>query len=463
MRFDFVIRGGRIVTASEDFVADIGISDGRIAMLGEGLPRGEEEIDARGLLVMPGGVDAHCHIDEPPYLNAQLADDFRSASLSAACGGTTTIMPFLNKVEGMSMAQSLADYRDKASASLIDFAFHVILRADAPEVVTDDVGALLRDGFSSLKLFMTYDGYQMEDGQILDVMAQVAEAGGIVMVHAENGRCIHWISNRLVYKGATALGNFRASAPAVVEREAVHRAISLAEISGARIMIVHVSSRDALEQIRWARGRGLPVLAETCPQYLVDLGDRIAGDGWEPSRYMCSPPPRGGDNAAGLWAGVRDNAFDILSSDHCPYRFDGPDGKRAFGNVPHFQHVPPGVPGLETRLPLLFEHGVKAGRIDLHAFVALTSTEPARIYGLHPRKGSLMPGADADIAIWDPDLPTTIRHDMLHDACDYTPFEGLEVSAWPVITLSRGEKLWDRGWTSPDFGRGREVSRRPLS
>lgn len=463
MRFDLVVRGGRIVTASEDFVADVGISDGRIATLGEDLPRGEDEIDARGLLVMPGGVDAHCHIDEPPYLDARLADDFRSASLSAACGGTTTFMPFLNKVEGMTMAQSLADYREKASASLIDFAFHVILRADAPEMVAADVDALLRDGFSSLKLFMTYDGYQMEDGQILDVMAQVADAGGIVMVHAENGRCIHWISSRLVYKGATTLGNFRASAPPVVEREAVHRAISLAEIAGARIMIVHVSSLDALEQIRWARGRGLPVLAETCPQYLVDLGDRIAGDGWEPARYMCSPPPRGGDNAKGLWAGVRDHAFDILSSDHCPYRFDGPDGKRAFGSEPHFQHVPPGIPGLETRLPLLFEHGVKAGRIDLHAFVALTATEPARIYGLHPRKGSLMPGADADIAIWDPDLPTTIQHGMLHDACDYTPFEGLEVSAWPVITLSRGERLWDRGWTSPAFGRGREVPRRPLS
>jgi dihydropyrimidinase len=463
MAFDLVVRGGRIVTASEDFVADIGIIDGRIAVLGEGLPRGEDEIDARGLLVLPGGVDAHCHIDEPPYLNARLADDFRSASLSAASGGTTTMMPFLNKIEGKTMMQSLADYRKKASASLIDYAFHCILRADTQETVAADVDALQQEGFSSFKIFMTYDGYQMEDNQILDVMSQVADAGGIVMVHAENGRCIHWISNRLVYKGATSLGNFRSSAPDVVEREAVHRAIALAEIAGARLMIVHVSSRDALEQVRWARGRGLPVLAETCPHYLVDFGDRIAGDGWEPARYMCSPPPRGGDNAKALWSGVWDRAFDILSSDHCPYRFDGPDGKRAFGTEPHFQHVPPGLPGLETRLPLLFEHGVKAGRIDLHAFVSLTATEPARVYGLHPRKGSLMPGADADIAIWDPDLPTVIRHEMLHDACDYTPFEGFEVSAWPVVTLSRGERVWERGWTSPAFGRGREIARRPLS
>lgn len=463
MRFDLVVRGGRIITATEDFSADIGIRDGRIAVLGEDLPRGDDEIDARGLLVLPGGVDAHCHIDEPPYLNARLADDFSSASLSAACGGTTTFLPFLNKVPGLDFSQSLVEYRQKASTSLIDYAFHVILRADAPEAVATDIAMLLGEGLTSFKVFMTYDGYQMEDGQILDVMAQVAAAGGLVLVHAENGRCIHWLAHRLVYKGRTGLSNFRASAPPAVEREAVHRAIALAEIAGARVMIVHVSSADALEQIRWARARGLPVLAETCPQYLVDHGDRLAGDGWDAAKFMCSPPPRGGDNAGSLWKGVRDGAFDILSSDHCPYRFEGADGKRAFGSEPHFQHVPPGVPGLETRLPLLFEHGVKSGRISLNQFVALTATGPAKTYDLYPRKGSLMPGGDADIALWNPDLPTAIRHDMLHDACDYTPYEGLEVSAWPVVTLSRGEKLWDRGWTAPLVGRGREIPRRPAA
>lgn len=460
MRLDVVIRGGRIVTASDDFSADIGIRDGRIATLGENLPRGDDEIDARGLLVLPGGIDAHCHIDEPPYLNARLADDFASASLSAACGGTTTFLPFVNQVPGLDFAASLADYRRKASASLIDYAFHAILRADAPEAVATDIRMLLGEGLTSFKVFMTYDGYQMEDSQILDVMGQVASAGGLVMVHAENGRCIHWLSRRLVYKGKTGLSNFRASAPPAVEREAVHRAISLAEIAGARVMIVHVSSADALEQIRWARARSLPVLAETCPQYLVDQGGQLASDGWDAARFMCSPPPRGGNNAESLWNGVRDGAFDILSSDHCPYRFEGEDGKRAFGSEPHFQHVPPGVPGLETRLPLLFEHGVKSGRISLNRFVELTATEPARTYDLSPRKGSLMPGADADIALWNPELPTTIRHDMLHDACDYTPYEGMNVSAWPVVTLSRGEKLWDRGWTAPSAGRGREIPRR---
>ncbi|MDB5524330.1 MAG: dihydroorotase, dihydropyrimidinase [Rhizobium sp.] len=459
MRFDLVIRGGRIVTASEAFIGDIGMRDGQISALGDSLPRGDDEIDAKGLLVLPGGVDAHCHIDEPPFLNARLADDFRSASLSAACGGTTTFMPFVNQVEGLTLSQSLGDYRAKAAGSLIDFAFHVILKADETEVLKADIDALLAKGLTSFKLFMTYDGYQMEDGQILEVMSRVGAAGGIVLVHAENGRCIHWLGSRLVYKGKTGLSNFRASAPQVVEREAVHRAIALAEIADARIMIVHVSSRDALEQIQWARARGLPVLAETCPQYLVDQGDRLSSDEWGAAKYLCSPPPRGGDNAEALWKGVADGAFDILSSDHCPYRFEGEDGKRAFASEPHFQQVPPGVPGLETRLPLIFEHGVKSGRISLNQFVALTATEPAKIYGLYPRKGSLMPGADADIVLWDPDCPTTIRHAMLHDACDYTPYEGLAVSAWPVVTLSRGEKIWDRGWVSGAYGRGREIPR----
>ncbi len=463
MRFDCVIRGGRIVTASEDFTGDIGVRDGRIAALGDGLPRGDDEIDAKGLLVLPGGVDAHCHIDEPAYLNARLADDFRSASLSAACGGTTTFMPFVNQISGLSLPQSLDDYRAKAAGSLIDYAFHVILRADEIEVLRADIVDLLGKGLTSFKLFMTYDGYQMEDSQILDVMAAVSADDGIVLVHAENGHCIHWLGSRLVYKGRTGLSNFRAAAPPAVEREAVHRAITLAEITDARIVIVHVSSQDALEQIRWARSRGLKVFAETCPQYLVDQGVRLADDDWGAARFLCSPPPRSGDNAAALWKGIRDGAFDILSSDHCPYRFEGEDGKRAFGSEAHFQHVPPGVPGLETRLPLLFEHGVKTGRISLQEFVALTSTGPAKLYDLYPRKGSLMPGADADIVLWDPDRPTTIRHAMLHDACDYTPYESLPVSAWPIVTLSRGQKIWDRGWVSDAYGRGMEIPRQRVA
>lgn len=460
MRLDLVIRGGRIVTASEDFTADIGIRAGRIALVGEGLPRGADEIDARGLLVLPGGVDAHCHVEEPPYLGARLADDFASASRSAAAGGTTTFMPFLNRVPGLDFGQSLADYRAKAAASLIDHAFHVILNADAPDRLAADVSMLLGEGLTSFKVFMTYDGYQMEDGLILEVMAQVAAAGGLVMVHAENGSCIHWLTRRLTDEGRTGLSHFRASAPPAVEREAVHRAISLAEIAGARVMIVHVSSADALEQVRWARARGMPVLAETCPQYLVDQGDALAVDGWDAARFLCSPPPRGGNNAESLWNGLRDGVLDIVSSDHCPYRLEGSDGKRAFGAEPHFRHVPPGVPGLETRLPLLFEHGVRAGRITLNEFVALAATGPARVHGLYPRKGSLMPGADADIALWDPDLDMTIRHAMLHDACDYTPYEGFRVTAWPVVTLLRGERLWNRGEIAPRPGPGQEILRR---
>jgi dihydropyrimidinase len=288
----------------------------------------------------------------------------------------------------------------------------------------------------------------------MDVMSVAERHGGTVMVHAENGHCVHWLTARLEKAGRTDLKAFGESAPAAVEREATHRAITLAELTGARAMIVHVSSADALHQIEWARDRGLPVMGETCPQYLIDLEKHLHEPGWEAAKHMCSPPPRGEDNAKRLWSRLALGAFRVLSSDHCPWRFEGSDGKRAHGNVPHFRHVPPGVPGLETRLPLLYEEGVRQGRISAQQFVALTATSPARTYGLYPRKGTLAPGSDADIAIWDPRGPVTIRHAALHDACDYSPFEGHRVGAWPIITLSRGERVWDRGWVSDRFGRG---------
>jgi dihydropyrimidinase len=239
-----------------------------------------------------------------------------------------------------------------------------------------------------------------------------------------------------------------------VEREATHRAITLSELSGARVLIVHVSSAQALEQIEWAQRRGLRVLAETCPHYLIDVGDPLSGEGWEPAKYLCSPPPRGGDNALRLWSGVSRGIFQLLSSDHCPYRFEGTAGKRGLAADPHFRHVPPGMPGIEARLPLLYDAGVLQGRISAQQFVALTSTNPARTYGLYPRKGSLAPGSDADLVLWDPRRTTVIRHESLHDACDYTPYEGLTVGAWPVTTLARGAVIWDRGWVSQDYGRG---------
>jgi dihydropyrimidinase len=450
---DLVIRNGTIVTAADTFRGDIGVSQGRVALIGSTLGAARRDIDATDLIVMPGGVDAHCHIDEPPFMGVSLADDFASATRAAACGGTTTIIPFANQLAGCTLREAVADYHGRARGqALIDYAFHVLLR-DLPGALTcEEMPGLMAEGCRSYKVFMSYPGFMLRDDTILDVMAAARQHGGTVLVHAENGHCIHWLSERLERAGRTALNAFAEAAPAAVEREATHRAITLAELSGARVLIVHVSSAQALEQIEWAQSRGLRVMAETCPQYLLDASP-LPGEGWEAAKYLCSPPPRGADDAQRLWSGVSRGIFQVLSSDHCPYRFGGTAGKRGLAAEPHFRHVPPGVPGIEARLPLLYDAGVLKGRISAQQFVALTCANPARRYGLYPRKGSLAPGSDADIVLWEPKA-TQIRHELLHDACDYTPYEGLEVGAWPIITLSRGEVVWDRGWVSEAHGRG---------
>lgn len=457
MKFDLVVKAGHVATAGDDFIGDIGIKDGVITAIGTRLGDAVEEIDAHGMLVTPGGVDAHCHIDEPPYLNARLADDFKSASRSAACGGTTTIVPFINQLSGCGLVEARDDYLARARWSLIDYAFHLILKSSDREMVKRELPLLLQSGLRSVKVFMTYSGYMMDDEAILDVMTSVRAVDGIVMVHAENGHCTHWKTSRLAASGTTGLSHFVEASPPAIEREATHRAITLGELAGTRVLIVHVSSGDALEQIQWAKARGYRVLAETCPQFLLDLGERLGSDDWETAKFICSPPPRQAEDAAALWKALTRGDFDLVSSDHCPYRFEGDDGKRAFGRS-DLREVPPGLPGLETRLPLMFEEGVVKGRMSLRRFVELTSTRPAALYGLYPKKGSILPGGDADLVLWERNRPRCIAHRDLHDACDYTPYEGRRISAWPAITLSRGERVWDRGRVSDDYGRGKFVA-----
>jgi dihydropyrimidinase len=458
--YSLCIRNGTVVTASERFRADIGIRDERIVAVGTDLPKADEDVDATGLLVLPGGVDAHCHIEEPAYKGAMLADDFDSASRAAACGGTTTIMPFVNHLEGATMRESADDYAERAQArSRVDYAFHMIFGESSIGSIAAELPRLMNDGYLSVKVFMNYQGYMLDDERILQVMETTRRHGGVTMVHAENGHCVHWLSDRLAHSHGGGLGVFAATSPAAVEREATHRAITLAEVSKAKVLLVHVSSAEAAEQIRWAHGRGIGVLAETCPQYLVRTVDDLSRPGWEAAKFMCSPPLRDAADAVTLWRGLQHGTFQLVSSDHCPYSFQGPSGKQVAGPTPHFQHVPPGLPGLETRLMLLYSEGIGRGRISLEEFVALTSTNPAKIYGLYPRKGSLMPGADADIVLWDPALAGIIRHADLHDACDYTPYEGQPIRGKPVTTFSRGERIWDCGTVLGSPGRGRPVPR----
>ncbi len=458
--FDTVIRNGTVATAGDVVRCDVGIRDGRITALGEDLTDAEQVIDASDRLVLPGGIDAHVHIDEPAYMGVKVADDFESGSLAAACGGTTTMVSFAAQQRGKSLRSVVEAYRARAEGkAYIDYAFHLIVSAPDEQLLGQELPALVADGYTSFKIYMTYEGLALDDRQILDVLAAARRDGALVMVHAENDHCIHWLKDRYLDAGDTAVGNHGRIAPMPVEREATHRAIALAEIADVPVLIVHVSGREAVEQIEWARRRGLKVYAETCPQYLFLSQDDMDKPGIEGAKYICSPPPRGRDNAEALWRALGQGTFQVFSSDHCPYAFDGPGGKQARGPKAGFHEIPPGVPGIETRLALLFSEGVGRGRIALTDFVALSATNAARLYGLYPRKGTLAVGSDADIALWDPERTVTLSHDLLHDRVDYTPYEGRAVTGWPVMTLSRGRVVWDDGAVKGRPGQGRFLQR----
>ncbi len=458
--FDLVISGGTVVTAADRTRCDVGIRDGRVVALADRLDGGLRRIEANGRLVMPGGIDAHCHLDQPRAQGlasggAVMADDFASGTRSAAFGGTTTLIPFAVQHRGQSLREAVADYHRRAAGkAYVDYAFHLIVSDPTPAVLGQELPALVAAGCTSVKVYMTYEAMRLSDRQILDVLAAARRLSALVMIHAENYECLAWLTQRLEAAGKTAPKYHGTSRPPPVEREATHRAITLAEIVEVPILIVHVSSKEAAEEIRRAKMRGLNIRAETCPQYLLlteadlDLPD-FAG-----AKCMCSPPPRDQASQEALWAGLQDGLFDILSSDHAPYRFDD-QGKKMHGVNAPFQKIANGVPGLETRAPLLFSEGVAAGRISLERFVALNSTNAARIYGLYPRKGTIAVGSDADIAIWDPEKAVTIRNSDLHHNVDYTPYEGRIVTGWPTTVLSRGEIVCSDGTLHARPGRGR--------
>lgn len=460
MSFDLVIRGGTVGTAADTVRADIGVRGGRIVAIAEHLTDGDRVIDAGGRLVLPGGVDAHCHLDQPqaPGLasaGAVMADGFRTGSISAAFGGTTTIMPFCVQHRGESLAAAVTDYHRRADGqTVIDYGFHLIISDPTPAVLGQELPALIRRGHTSLKVYMTYDAMRLTDRQLLDVFATARQERAIVLIHAENHEILGWLADRLEAAGRTTPKEHATSRPLPLEREATHRAVTLVEIAGVPLVVVHISGGDPLEEIRRARARGLTVIAETCPQYLLLTATDLDQPGLEGAKVMCCPPLRDSNAQASLWRGIEDGTFDVVNSDHAPYRFDK-EGKLRAGPQAPFRKIANGMPGLETRMPLLFSEGVVKGRIDLNRFVALTATNSAKLYGLYPRKGTIAVGADADLAIWDPEKRLTIRNENLHHNVDYTPFEGLDVQGWPETVISRGEVVVADGTLKVEPGRGR--------
>ena len=453
--FDLVIRNARVATASDTFNADIGVVGGRIAQLGAGLGRGEKEIDAAGRVVTPGGVDAHCHLDQPMAPPLRMADNFDTGTRAAACGGTTTVIPFAAQEKGQSLRAAVADYHQRADGRAhVDYAFHLIVSDPTPEVLNVELPALIAEGYTSFKIYMTYDDLKLDDGQILDMLDVARQHGAMAMVHAENADCIEWLTKRLEAAGRTAPRFHAHARPMLVEREATHRAIALSELVDVPILIVHVSGREAVEQIRWARAQGLKVFAETCPQYLFLTAEDLGmDDSYRGARCVCSPPPRDKANQEVIWNGLNDGLFTLFSSDHAPFNYEGTEGRKPGGEEVSFRHIPNGLAGIETRMALLYSEGVLGGRITLQKFVELTATNPAKAYGLHPRKGTIAIGADADLVIWD-EREFVLRNTQLHHAVDHTPYEGMALKAWPGLTLSRGEVVWDGRDFQGRAGRG---------
>ncbi len=450
--FDLVIRGGTVVTAVEQFRADVGIRAGRIEAVGANLA-GARTLDAGGLLVLPGGVDSHCHIEQLQPGGGADEESWETGSRSALAGGTTSVVTFSTQFKGQPIGPSLAEYKRRAGQAMVDYAFHQIV-TDPTDAVLAELPGIIASGIRSLKVFLTYDPLWLDDRQYLRVLAAARRHGALVTVHCENYDAIGWMTEALLAAGLTAPKYHAWSRPPVLEREATHRAIALAELVDQPIQIFHVSCLEAAEEIARARARGVRVWGETCPQYFVLSAADMDRPGFEGAKFMCSPAPRDAAATAGLWEAIRLGTLDVVSSDHSGWSFDGPRGKRVNGADANFRDIPNGVPGLASRLPVLWSEGVAAGRINASDFVRLTATQPARLFGLHPRKGSVMPGADADLVLWDPTRRTTITNALLQHVIDYTPYEGLAVTGWPVATVRRGEVVMQDGQVTARPGSG---------
>src|SRR5579863_9009710 len=457
MGFDTIIVNGRVVTASDTYVSDVAISNGKVSAIGQNLPRenATKIIDAAGKLVLPGGIDVHTHLDMP-FGGTTSADDFETGTKAAAFGGTTTLIDFAIQPKGTKMRNALDTWWKKAQdRASIDFGLHLIV-TDLGEAGLEDMDGIVKEGVASFKLFMAYPGVLMvDDATIFQALSRTAKNGALICLHAENGGIIDVIVRRAIAEGKTAPIYHGLTRPVTAEAEAVHRAVAMSEISGAPVYIVHLSSEDALNEVREARDRGVPVFAETCPQYLLLTIDELARPGFEGAKYVFTPPLREKQHPPKLWEGLKHDHLQVVSTDHCPFCFED---QKILGKD-DFTKIPNGGPGVENRLQLLFNYGVNEGKLSLNRFVELVSTTPAKLFGLYPRKGEIAPGSDADLVIWDPKAAYTISAKTHHMRVDYSMFEGFQVTGNARTVLSRGEIIVDNGKFLGRTGRGNFLKR----
>lgn len=453
---DMIIRNASISNHDASFVADIVVRDGMISEVLENTDsKGKKEIDAEGMIVTPGGIDSHCHVDQVSSSGVTTADDFLSASRSSAFGGITTIIPFAAQKRGVNLLRTVENYHELARGrSLIDYGFHTIISDLSDKNVVKHIETLILNGCTSFKVYMTYEAVKLTDRNIIDVLDLARHYKVTVMVHAESHDLLAWLTEKLVKENKIHTRYHAEARPRAIEREAMHRAISMAEVVGARVLIVHVSGKDGVEQLRWARANNIKVYAETCPQYLTLTSTELDRENFEGAKYCCSPPLRDTDSIAALWAAIDDNIVEVYSSDHSVYRFDDTSGKKIHGDTAPFYKIPMGIPGLATSLPILFSEGVIKRAMDVEKFVRLTAWNAAKLYGLDHRKGRIAVGYDADIVIWNRDCRRVLFHSEIEGIADYSPYEGLEVFGWPETTISRGEIVCHNNCVSDLPGHG---------
>jgi dihydropyrimidinase len=448
---DLVIRDGKLVGPAQTLELDLAIDDGKITDLGKTLV-GRKEINAKGKYILPGGVDPHVHL-EMPVGKTTTSDTWFTGTRAAACGGTTTVIDFVEPASGENLEHALVERRKVAlQGAVIDFGLHMTLTQDSQETL-QEIKTLCRIGCTSFKTYLTYAGFQLGDPAFINVLCAVGNVGGIVLVHAENDAIISHLQNK--YKNETRPKYHALTRPAIAEGEAITRSLNMAEITGARLYVVHTSTALGMDAIRAARLRGVAVNGETCPQYLLLTDEELSRPDFEGAKYVCSPPLRSEGDQKRLWEGLAEDTLQTIGTDHCPFFFKG---QKDLGKG-SFLKIPGGLPGVEARLALIHQFGVRAGKISLNRWVELCCSNPARIFGLYPKKGSLEPGADADLVFFDPDHEVTLTRAMLHEQVDYTPYEGFRLRGYPVMTLLRGRVIVEDGKFTGAPGDGQYLHR----